>query len=92
VEAMRFQYPFWWNNIVAALDSVSLIGLTPDDEHVREGLQWLKDNQEPTGLWKQSYVLSKTAKAETAAMEKRKPASAWRSVGSSDDSTADPGA
>ena len=24
---VRFQYPFWWNNLVSALDSISLIGL-----------------------------------------------------------------
>jgi len=26
---IRFEYPFWWNNLAAALDSVSLIGIPP---------------------------------------------------------------
>jgi len=26
---VRFDYPFWWNQLVAALDSVSLIGVPP---------------------------------------------------------------
>jgi len=26
---IRFEYPFWWNNLTAALDSVSLIGIRP---------------------------------------------------------------
>ena len=46
---VRFEYPFWWNNLVAALDSVSLIGLTRDDEQIRKALDWLVDHQEEDG-------------------------------------------
>jgi hypothetical protein len=35
----RLQYPFWWTNIVSALDAISLIGLTVEDNDVRNGLQ-----------------------------------------------------
>ena len=41
---------FWWNNLVSALDSVSLIGLTKDDEQVRKAVNWLIDHQEADGL------------------------------------------
>ncbi len=53
---VRFQYPFWWNNLVAALDSVSLIGLSMDDEQVGRAVGWLVDHQEKDGLWKDTYV------------------------------------
>ena len=53
---VRFEYPFWWNNLVAALDSLSLIGLSKHDEHMKQALKWLVDHQEETGLWKVSYV------------------------------------
>jgi hypothetical protein len=53
---VRFEYPFWWNNLVAALDSVSLIGLPREDEQIAQALQWLVDHQEPNGLWRVSYV------------------------------------
>jgi hypothetical protein len=53
---VKFQYPFWWNNLVAALDSVSLIGVPRDNENVARALQWLIDKQEECGLWKTSYV------------------------------------
>ncbi len=52
---VRFQYPFWWNNLVSALDSISLIGLSKDDEDVKNALNWLIENQEKSGLWRLSY-------------------------------------
>ena len=38
---VRFEYPFWWNNLVSALDSLSLIGLPRDDAHIAQALEWL---------------------------------------------------
>ena len=52
---IRFQFPYWWNNLVAALESVSLIGLPKEDEDVKRALQWFVDNQQKNGLWKISY-------------------------------------
>jgi hypothetical protein len=52
---VRFQYPFWWNNLVAALDSISLIDPSRD-EKVEEALDWLIDHQEEDGLWNASYM------------------------------------
>jgi hypothetical protein len=40
---VRFQYPFWWNNLVAALDSISLIDPSRD-EQMEEALDWLIDH------------------------------------------------
>jgi len=53
---IRFEYPFWWNNLVAALDSLSLIGLSKEDEHIRLALAWLIEHQEENGLWKTTYA------------------------------------
>jgi hypothetical protein len=55
---VRFQYPFWWNNLVAALDSISLIDPSRD-EKMEEALDWLVDHQEDDGLWKGTYVEGK---------------------------------
>jgi hypothetical protein len=52
---LRFQFPFWWNNLVAALDSLSLIGISPMDNDIKSALSWLISNQQPDGLWKISY-------------------------------------
>lgn len=67
---LRFEYPFWWNNLVAALDSLSLIGLSKNDEHIRLALDWLIAHQGADGLWsislhKPDSPAKGTAKAKT---------------------------
>jgi hypothetical protein len=52
---VRFQYPFWWNNLVVALDSISLIDPSRD-EQMEKALDWLIDHQQEDGLWKVSYI------------------------------------
>lgn len=52
---VRFQYPFWWNSLIAALDSLSLMGIPKDDEDIENALNWLKMHQDSNGLWKNSY-------------------------------------
>jgi len=70
---VKFKYPFWWNNLVAALDSVSLIGIPRDNENIARALQWLVDNQEECGLWKTSYVKEGDKEKENAAMKGMAP-------------------
>ena len=55
---VRFEYPFWWNNLVSALNSISLIDPTID-EPVLQALKWLRENQQADGLWKATYVPGK---------------------------------
>ncbi|HOX42439.1 MAG TPA: prenyltransferase/squalene oxidase repeat-containing protein [Myxococcota bacterium] len=52
---LRFQFPFWWNNLVSALDCLSLLGLPAGDGDVSRGLAWLVAHQQPSGLWLGSY-------------------------------------
>ncbi|NTU65724.1 MAG: hypothetical protein HGB05_20560, partial [Chloroflexi bacterium] len=69
---VRFEYPFWWNQLVAALDSVSLIRLSPDDELIARALNWLIAQQQPTGLWRTSYVQPQQKEKETAKVREMK--------------------
>ena len=71
---VRFEYPFWWNNIVAALDSVSLIGLSRDNEQVSKALGWLIDHQGEDGLWKVSYARPNVRETDVA---KKRETAAW---------------
>jgi hypothetical protein len=52
---VRFKYPFFWTDLVSALDSISLIGIPGEDPDVRRALEWLATNQQESGLWKNSY-------------------------------------
>ncbi len=53
---IRFQYPSWWNNLVAALDSITRIGLSAQDPRIAKALEWLIEHQERDGLWRESYA------------------------------------
>lgn len=53
---IRFGYPFWWNNLLTAMDSLSRIGVPREDAQIQLALQWFIDHQEATGLWKVSYA------------------------------------
>jgi hypothetical protein len=63
---VRFEYPFWWNQLVAALDSISLISPTANGEPIAQALNWLIERQQPNGLWRVSYVQPQQKEKETA--------------------------
>jgi hypothetical protein len=69
---LRFEYPFWWNNLVAALDSLSLIGFCRGDADIHRGLSWLVDHQEEDGLWKVSYAKPGEQEKSTAKVREMK--------------------
>lgn len=69
---VRFDYPFWWNNLVAALDSLSRIGLSGKDEQIKQALRWLVGHQEKNGLWKVSYAKPQEQEKETASVREKK--------------------
>jgi hypothetical protein len=51
----KFQFPFWWGNLLTALDSLSQIGFSEEDPDVRQGLEWFRENQLQNGLWPTGY-------------------------------------
>ena len=59
----KFQFPYWWVNLLTALDSLSLIGFTREDEHIQNGLDWFAHNQSEDGLWPTGYEKGKKAQA-----------------------------
>ncbi|NLE77192.1 MAG: terpene cyclase/mutase family protein [Chloroflexi bacterium] len=52
----KFQYPFWWTNLLTALDTLAALGWNAADAHVRRGLAWFADHQQPDGLWPTGYA------------------------------------
>lgn len=53
------RFLFWWPNLITALDSLSLMGYTLNDSDIRKAIDWFVRNQEPSGLWKTTYVEGK---------------------------------
>lgn len=60
---LKFQYPFWWTNLLTGLDTLARMGFQAEDEDVRRGLNWFVANQVPDGLWEHSYGAGKRAHA-----------------------------
>jgi Squalene-hopene cyclase C-terminal domain len=44
-------YPFWFTDIISALDSLSILGFTKDDPNIRSGVNFLRSRQTDTGLF-----------------------------------------
>jgi hypothetical protein len=59
----KFQFPFWWSNLLTALDSLSSLNFDRSDEHIRSGLAWFSENQEPDGLWPTGYGVGRKAES-----------------------------
>lgn len=58
---LKFQYPFWWANLLTSLDTLGRMAFTADDADVRRGLEWFAANQAPDGLWEHGYGAGKKA-------------------------------
>ena len=51
----KFQYPFWWTNLLTLLDTLSLLGFSRKDKDIKKALNWFIENQRNDGLWDTSY-------------------------------------
>jgi hypothetical protein len=51
-----FSYPFWFTDLLSALDSLSLLGFTRDDERISKALDWFVARQENNGRWELSLL------------------------------------
>ena len=52
----KIRYPFWWTDILSALDSLWWLGFSAGDADIQKGLDWLITNQQPNGLWNARYL------------------------------------
>jgi squalene-hopene cyclase-like protein len=51
-----FSYPFWFTDLLSALDSLSLLGFTRDDARITKALEWFVTRQKDHGLWELSLL------------------------------------
>ncbi len=47
----RVSYPFWFTDIISALDSLSFLGFTKQNPHIEHGLNFLINQQDDNGLF-----------------------------------------
>jgi hypothetical protein len=60
---LKFQFPFWWSNLLTALDSLSRLGFERENTDVHRGLDWFVSHQEEEGLWPTGYGSGRRAEA-----------------------------
>ena len=52
----RFSYPFWFTDLLSALDSLSLMGFASDDPQIEKALEWFIAQQQENGVWQLSLL------------------------------------
>lgn len=49
---LRFTFPFWFTDLISALDTLSLLGFSSQEPQIKKALQWFVENQQETGFWR----------------------------------------
>lgn len=49
---LRFTFPFWFTDLISALDSLATLGFPRDEPPMDAALQWFMSQQQPDGLWR----------------------------------------
>jgi len=48
---LRFTFPFWFTDLISALDSLSLLGFSDKEPGINEALEWFVKQQRKNGTW-----------------------------------------
>ena len=49
---LRFTFPFWFTDLISAMDSLSILGFPRDEPQIEKAVQWFVSHQQINGLWK----------------------------------------
>jgi hypothetical protein len=55
----RFSFPFWFTDLLSALDTLSKLGFSPEVPELQSGLQWFREKQTPAGYWELKMLRTK---------------------------------
>ena len=56
---LRCSFPFWFTDLISALDSLSLLGFTTREPQLQKAVNWFIEHQQPDGLWKLKIIRDK---------------------------------
>jgi hypothetical protein len=48
---LKFAFPFWFTDLLSALDSLYRLGFSRERPGITRALAWFEENQQPDGLW-----------------------------------------
>lgn len=49
---LKFTYPFWFTDLISAMDSLSKMGFSKDEPQIKAALEWFFSSQLSDGSWK----------------------------------------
>ena len=52
---LKFQFPFWWPNLLTSLDTLFWLGFDRQDRDLARGLDWFVEYQSSDGLWETGF-------------------------------------
>ena len=52
---LKFQFPFWWSNLLTTLDTLSWLGFNLQDSQITFAVDWFIAHQSADGLWETGY-------------------------------------
>ncbi|MFX1450547.1 MAG: hypothetical protein ACFFCM_06880, partial [Promethearchaeota archaeon] len=55
----RFSFPFWFTDLLSALDSLSLMQFSNQDKEIKKALEWFINNQKENGSWELKLLKDK---------------------------------
>ena len=56
---LRFSFPFWFTDLISALDSLSLLGFSKTEPNIEKALTWFIENQQENGLWELKITMGR---------------------------------
>lgn len=57
---LRFTYPFWFTDLISAMDSLSKLEFSRDDPQIKKAINWFISNQQSDGSWKLKTLKNKS--------------------------------
>lgn len=48
---LRFTFPFWYTDLISALDTVSLLDFSTQEPEIKKALHWVVTHQQKNGMW-----------------------------------------
>lgn len=48
---LRFTFPFWYTDLISALDTLSLLGFSNQEPEMEKALHWFVAHQGKNGMW-----------------------------------------
>jgi hypothetical protein len=51
----KFQYPFWWTDLLTCMDSLMRLEFSTDDDDIQKAIGWFINNQTEMGGWRSAY-------------------------------------